>query len=180
MVTKNFKNIAKTLFLASGQSISTDFNLGNNFPIRSNSGAVFYVHGSFNSSYYPASAQMILSMNAGNSAGVALGSGTTPATENDYALESPITSGITGTLAIIKYADNNAGNIMCIITVRNSTNAAITIGEIGMYQNIFSTSDNYSGSSGHVCLLDRTVLDPPIVLAASETKVIEYKLSAAV
>lgn len=110
------------------------------------------------------------------SAGFTVGSGTTPATENDYDLESPIYAtantflstfiGVNlakeGTKYIVEYS----------MSLTNKSNSPISISEIG-----FVASTSTSSTLKYNVLIDRTVLAEPIVLPADNSPVyIKYTI----
>lgn len=104
--------------------------------------------------------------------GVYFGSGPTPATKDDFNLESPITSGlsftagktITGKEADGKYVVYNT------FVVKNTTGAPITIYEIGAFVTAATANTTW-----YSFLIDRTVLDEPIVIDAGDEKIVTYK-----
>lgn len=97
---------------------------------------------------------------------VVTGTGTTPASENDYQLAN-MTNELTfntGTSTIIRDENDEViGAKHSIVQVNNTTNN-ITINEIGVAAVCF-----YGTSSSCWVLADRIVLDTPIVVAPSET-----------
>lgn len=99
---------------------------------------------------------------------VVTGTGTTPASENDYQLAN-MTNELTfntGTSTIIRDENNEIiGAKHSIVQVNNTTNN-ITINEIGVAAACYH---NTSASSSCWVLADRVVLDTPIVVAPSET-----------
>jgi hypothetical protein len=101
------------------------------------------------------------------SAGIVIGSGTTPATINDYKLESQITSNIS--VSVVKNSDDNY-NRSLTLTVSNLNNSPLTIGEIGTVCNAYIGAE--SGSCA--CLMDRTVLDEPITIPANGVGKVTY------
>lgn len=105
---------------------------------------------------------------------IVVGSGTTPATVDDYKLESQITSGLTGTSAITVDEDNDA---TYTLTLTNTSDADITIGEIGIFASCFVNNT----SSGTDCvLMERTVLDAPITIPAGGIGVIDYAIKVGI
>lgn len=112
---------------------------------------------------------------ASKAGGVFFGSGATPATQYDYKLETPITSG----LSIVnpsQYSFNDNGNgqwtFSASYVVTNTTTAEITIREIGIV-----TAVNTDSSTYYPVLMERTVLDEPITIPAGDAKLITVKLT---
>ena len=110
------------------------------------------------------------------STGVYFGKGTTPATKDDYKLESPITSGLTITNPSY-FVEVHGGDGKYIwvsdFVVQNTSGAEVNISEIGLHLPFY-----YSGNSTYyLTLAERTVLDEPIVIPAGATRVIEYKIT---
>ena len=102
--------------------------------------------------------------------GVYFGSGSTPATKNDYKLESPITSGLTvvePSPTPISCSENGKYEIMGVYTVTNSSDAEINIWEIGIVTQLCDWN----------VLMERTVLTEPVTIAPGKTKIINYKLT---
>lgn len=97
-----------------------------------------------------------------------VGSGTTPATFDDYKLENTITSGLTCTTAVIMDANNDA---IHKFTFTNISNNDITIGEIGIIGSAY-----YSGSNHTSVLVERTVLDSPLTIPAGGIGTIDYSI----
>lgn len=108
--------------------------------------------------------------------GIALGSGTTPPTIDDYYLENPLIdqgASYTATATVGGANNNNLFSTTSLITVKNTGASAITIGELGLW-----TTDTTSGTSKtNRFLLERTVLDTPVVIEPDGMGVIEYTIS---
>ena len=100
-----------------------------------------------------------------------LGSGNTPASVDDYKLESIITTSLSGSVS--KSVDDN-GNLVIVISVTNTSSAPIIVGEIGIPANCHNES-----TARDLCLVERTVLDEPITLGAGESCFISYKVNFA-
>jgi hypothetical protein len=98
-----------------------------------------------------------------------VGSGSTPASVDDYMLESMITTSVSS--GGISNSIDNDGNFVIIANVKNNGSSTITINEIGIPSNCYNGS-----SSSVVCLIERTVLDEPITLVAGESCFISYKV----
>ena len=107
-----------------------------------------------------------------NDAGVRIGTGTTPATIDDYTLESIITSGMTvsNPSAISVTAENGFIAVYANYTVKNTGTSAVSISEIGLY-----TSGYFTGKVVPA-LMDRTVLEEPIVVNPGESKPLTYTI----
>lgn len=105
------------------------------------------------------------------SSGIVLGSGTTPATINDYCLESRITSGLVCS-SLMERDENN--DVTIIVTATNSGDSNITIGEIG-YQG--SAPYSAQSSSSTAVLLERTVLNTPITIVPGGVGQVAYKIN---
>ena len=177
MVTKNFKMVLASL-LAEVSINSVAFG---RIPFKDVSGNTRYYRPLLSSSYgYPASSTQSFS-SSGTTSGVVVGSGTTPSTEDDYALEAPISSGLNGVTNVSQNLDSN-GNLYCEITLSlaNTTNAAIVVNEIGYIQSIPYATQSATSGSVVSTLFDRTVLDTPVTIPAGGTKVIEYTLKTVV
>ena len=100
--------------------------------------------------------------------GIIIGSGNTAPTENDYCLESRITSGISASVYKEKVVDSsgNPGSKFQI-TINNTSANPITISEIGL---------QVGGVSGKPVLMDRTLLDAPVTIAAGDYAIIIYEV----
>jgi hypothetical protein len=104
------------------------------------------------------------------SCGIVLGSGTAPATINDYCLESRITADLVCS-SVVTSDDNN--DKVIIITATNSGDSNITIGEIGYHG---SAPVSAQSSSSTAVLLERTVLDAPITITPGGVGQVAYKI----
>lgn len=103
---------------------------------------------------------------------VHFGEGTTPATLDDYKLESRITSGITvSEQSVISSLVDNVVTRKANYILKNTSSSDITIGEIGIYRPIF-----YGTGSTTYFLLERTVLDEPITIPSSGTGTVNYTI----
>lgn len=102
--------------------------------------------------------------------GIVLGSGRTPATIDDYKLESMITSGLSAS-ATRSYDEDN--DTIYVLTITNTSNEDITIGEIGCV-GIVHIGENNSGTK--YVLTERTVLDSPVTIPAGGIGKVEYRI----
>ena len=175
MITKNFKN-----FLASILCTRGTYAMGW-LPIKTVQNQNKYTASYFgSSSYFPSTVSSNVRTDY-TGAGVQLGSGTTPATENDYRIETPIGS---TNVAVAVTAQNVLDNDdLCVqydILVTNNRSSDLTIAEIGYAQTIAVTDSKGSTSpSSSVVLFDRTVLDTPVEIPAGEQGTIRYRLKVA-
>lgn len=110
---------------------------------------------------------------------VGFGSGNTEVTEDDYKLESFISSGLSlvssscsGT--VVMDADKNGSTRTCAVEmiIKNTSTENLTIAEIGFYQTIF-----YSKNSYYNFLLHREVLDSPVVMEPNSTLTLAFDFS---
>ena len=130
---------------------------------------------------YPNSISMSNLTISPSSAGIAVGSGSTPATVDDYCLENMITSGITATIpatATATYDNTHKQYVVSKdITIANTGSASITISEIGILASVkYADSVGVSASANSATVLaDRTVLDTPVTIPAGESGVIRYE-----
>jgi hypothetical protein len=106
--------------------------------------------------------------------GLYFGSGTTPATKEDITLESLIASGLTIANGNIFFEnDANGRHVISVDNVlTNTTDAPITISEIGLISGVANSSSKYTQ-----VLFERTVLSSPITIAPGESKLITYKIT---
>lgn len=109
-----------------------------------------------------------------NSCGVFFGSGSTPATKDDYTLEAPITAGLTITNPTkFNCVDEGQGKwvISASYVLTNTTDADIIIWEVGVVTTL------YASNTYRPFLMERTVLTEPITIPAGESKLVTYKIT---
>ena len=139
-----------------------------------------YISNNLGSSIYPYTLTTTLRLSNTNT-GIYVGSGTTAPTENDNALETMITSGLTGVISQAQSFNEEIqkSSLEIDIALTNTGSAAVTVGEIGLaqYLNASSTKgDTTSGVSSAIFLIDRTTLETPVTIEPSGTKTIKYTL----
>ena len=110
-----------------------------------------------------------------NKTGIILGSGTTPATFDDYCLENRIVAdGLTVSTNLTSQTDENGMCISAMITISNTTDEAVTVAECGVH------CGGSSGSNGskkyNYVLLDRTVLETPITIEPGGVGQVTYTI----
>lgn len=101
---------------------------------------------------------------------IIVGSGTAPATVDDYNLQSMITSGLSASLSSSVDGDNDT---IYKLNITNTSSEDITIGEVGMIGPFFETN---SSSFPCLALMERTVLDSPITIPAGGIGMLDYAI----
>lgn len=105
--------------------------------------------------------------------GVYFGSSDTPATEDDYNLAAPFTSGlsVSSTGVAAPEVSDEKITLRASYVVTNNNTEAITIREIGCFNRV-----PYSSSKSYLTLFERTVLDNPITIPPGEATSITYRV----
>lgn len=171
MITKNFKKLLAMILPSTGGSESVKCYV----PVTTLSGVTKYTSTRIRQFPYMVGTGVVLD----TSYGIMIGTGTTPATEDDYMLESKITSGVTasGTSHSVNVDESGNPYLEYLFTITNTSENDLTISEIGYVQIInAATSSGTASTSGDYFLMDRTVLDNPVTIAASESAAIKYTL----
>lgn len=121
---------------------------------------------------------LTIQLNATN-AGFHFGSGTTTPTENDYKLESDITSGISVVLNASARYSSPKPHMTFTFTITNTGSSNVTINEIGIVTASIQccTSSSATSASSANVLIDRTLLDTPLTIAPSSTAALEYTVN---
>lgn len=152
------------------------------FEFKNNGGATHY-GGAAGSTLTLSLLTSLTARGTNSSRGFALGSGTTPATEDDYTIESLISSGLSFSATPVKNqaydVENDVYSIYFDLVINNTSSAPITVSEICMFQFMYETTNlgdaiNTAGSYANSVLIDRTVLDTPITIPVGESKTIRY------
>jgi len=115
-----------------------------------------------------------LTSTSDNHTGVFFGSGSTAAERSDYKLETPITSGLTvaNSSSVVEENDGNGKyTFLADYRVSNTSDAEISISEIGAFCPCGKGSSEY-----YPIMLERTVLDEPIVIQPGKSKKITYAI----
>ena len=88
-----------------------------------------------------------------------------------------ITSGFTGSVNYSHHIDQGVHSLVYDITITNTSNADITISEIGYaVQAQCAYSIGGTSSENGTVLYDRTVLASPVTIAAGDYETIRYTL----
>lgn len=168
MVTRNFLNLL-------AMSLQSGSNVGSLF-VRDVTGLPRYLTGTFG---FPANPTKAVTTDPA-AAGISVGTGNTPATEDDYQLAEPLSSGINLTLTETVYGVDEGGlpYAQYKVTVTNTGSDPLTVKEICYKQNVGTAK--YPGmtndAAAKVCMLDRTVLDTPVAISPGDAGIITYKL----
>lgn len=178
-----------------GKKLATMSNDGNaiyNFPLTGagDAKAVIIAKNPSGTEFYTgpialnASNNLLTSITASGSSssyGIAVGTGDTPATENDYTIETMITSGLSLSSTRASEYDSEAAtyNAYLNMTFSNSTASDIVIKEICKFVKLYKSSTfgasvNTSAVNGMCCMVDRTVLETPLTVPANGSAVLRY------
>lgn len=117
------------------------------------------------------------------STGVYFGSGSTPAKLDDYTLEIPITSGlkISNPSSEMYKKDGDKYFYLADFVLRNTSSSDITVSEAGLFVPLYNGSWPADQNSYYVkaysTMIDRTVLDTPVVIPAGEARLFTYKFT---
>lgn len=107
-------------------------------------------------------------------AGLIFGTGATPATKDDYCLESQITAGLSIKAGSTVIAEETPGVYVAQVThtLTNTSDAPINLYEFGLVGEVFT-----SGGSSKYVLFERTVLSEPITIHPGGLKLVTYKIT---
>lgn len=174
MLTTNFKH-AMAMVL---EALSTGYK--GLLPVVAYDATQYWITGGGLSNLLSPTRNLTLSLSA---AGVVVGTGDTPPTVDDYKLEAQITANLTGTTIQSTGQDIEGNPYLNIdLTLHNSGAETVTIREIGYRQgfNTATVQGTTTSSTTRYLLIDRTVLDEPVVIPAGENGIIRYTLKTIV
>lgn len=169
MVTRNFKNLLAATLESAGASYGY-------LPIQNVAGRMYYLNPNYDRFPYSRSASFVT---GAATAGISIGRSSDPESETDYNLHDTITSGVNVAITntIVGCDDPGDPYLRYHLTITNTTDSPITIGEVGYKQVVRAASGPGRNENLDVTvLIDRTVLDVPITLAGRDAGVIIYKL----
>lgn len=117
-----------------------------------------------------------------SSSGFYVGSGSTPATENDWQLEHPLLDNKLKANYTTSYTINSGQTVMYVnydYVITNLTQDEITIRELGRFAAVYTntTKGDSVGNTKKVVLVDRTVLETPVVIPAGEAATVRYQFA---
>lgn len=147
-------------------------------------GAVKFKNVDGNVAYFPvgyyAESPSVRISSSMRQAGIFIGSGDAAASEDDYALESLIASGLTASNPARQYSYDSTNNLtLCtyVITLTNNGSSDVIVKEIGKVIETYGASAigaPVSTSPKAYAMIDRTVLDSPVTVEANGSAVIHY------
>jgi len=168
MVTRNFLNIL-AMTLESGNQLGC-------LRCRNVSGNTRFLTGAFSSFPYSVTNTFTLNRTA---AGISIGTGTAPESEDDYNLEQTITSGVNVVLTGTSYGAESPWFpfVKYNLTITNTGANPLVVTEVG-YKQTLQTSKVIGSNvlDNSVLLLDRCVLDTPVTIAPGDAGIVTYRL----
>ena len=170
MITKNFRALLTTILESmDGAAIAA-------LPVTDYNGAQLYL--SSKAGAFPATVTTAVRIGSTVNLGIYLGSGNRQESENDYNLQTRITTGLTAQTPSKVTGLDSDGNLYLeyLFTLTNTTENAIIVREIGYVQGIYAGTTVGSTVSLKNFLLDRTVLQTPVTIPAGESAAIKYRL----
>lgn len=171
MLTKNF---ARLMAMVLERNTS---NVGY-LEAKATNGTTYYLPSSYDSSSFPYTVSQSYSTAIGT-AGIILGSGNAAATEDDYTMQTPITSGLSVVITQTRGLDGSGNPYIAFdLAITNNGSSSVTIREIGYIQNLYTTTaaSSSTGTGRRAFLIDRTVLSSAVTIAAGQNGVIRYTL----
>lgn len=171
MVTRNFLNIL-AMTLESGNNVGC-------LRCRDVNGKERFLTGKFNAyGAFPNTTAKTFTLTA-SAAGISIGTGTAPESEDDYNLEQTITSGVNVALTGTSYGAENPWYpfVKYDLTITNTGANPLVVTEVG-YKQTLDTAKliGSSASANTVLLLDRCVLDTPVTIAPGDAGIVSYRL----
>lgn len=117
-----------------------------------------------------------------SSTGFAVGSGDTPATDEDYNVETLITDLALSTTPVVQSNyDSTTGkySVYVELSLSNSTASDIVVKEIARFAAVYASSElggtlSSSNPNKRSIMVDRTVLDTPVTIPAGQSGLIRY------
>ena len=106
---------------------------------------------------------------------VAIGSGNTDPTIDDYTLETPLTNVLTRISMQWNWGSYNTDNKLGWVSTlwRNNTDAPVTVKEIGIYM-----QGQYNDTANTFCIA-RSILETPVTIGVGETYNFYYEVAIA-
>lgn len=142
--------------------------------------------------WFPSKASLSFSCNTINTdlgdTFIGFGSGTTPATPQDYTLEKPLYANLKVSQTLSSGIDDDTRRYtLRKLLVTSKESDPITISELGIFIPLKTSGGTYnsyidaptpiSASRIEVYLLEHTILDTPVILNYNETASIDYRIT---
>lgn len=125
-----------------------------------------------------------ISEKSSNATGIAFGSGSTPATDEDYTIESIISTISANTPTVVTSFDATNNKFVSYVeyTITNTGSASISISELARFvllQKATALGELCSTSTGerYNILIDHVILDDPVVISPGESGIVRYSAS---
>lgn len=165
MLTKNFFNDVMSRY--AGSAVTGG--------LTDTSGAV-WVSGGYASTTTPFSNMKTLTISSSYGEGVRIGSGVTPATPDDYKLETLISDNcsVSTPSTVLASVDADGVSVSATYAVKNTGSTAFSVSEIGLFSGLYTVINN--NGQKKTCMVDRTVLEKPITINPGESKQITYTI----
>lgn len=112
--------------------------------------------------------------------GVAFGNGTTEPTADDLTLSGDFIHGLVANSNVIITSEMNVDDTGCtyttLYTITNSTDADITISEMGIFSNFYGSTGSYSTIKTQVIpyMIERTLLETPVTIPVNGVGQVTY------
>ena len=113
-----------------------------------------------------------------NSVGICVGTGTNAATEDDYSLQSMITSGLAGVVNVSYQSDNSGESMVIDLQLTNTSASEISISEVGWFGNMYGATTANGSRAQHRALIFHEVLASPFVIPAGDVRTIRIVFKA--
>lgn len=151
-------------------------------PVKGINGDSFFCPAYYQAASFNMITGQLVATGASGSNGVAIGSGTTPPTENDYTLESQITGFTASTPSKTLIVADNKYKIRYDYSIQNDTGSTIVINEIGLFRNTAYSATKGGNAVGYPgglrsIMIDRIVLGTPITIPSGQAGTLRYEFS---
>lgn len=177
MFTKAGKQALQVVAIQPGENSANNAKpMFPNSPVKNANGVdrwVSWINGALYNTFNPQTAL--------TNSGVHFGSSDIAPSEDDYHLKEPITSGFNSSLVTSERGVDGTGKPYSVLsyTVTNRTSSNMTIKEIGIitWNIVCCNSSTATSASNDNILVDRTVLNSPVVIEPNQTATIRYKVT---
>ena len=167
MFTQNYINLIKTFFIGENHTVQ---NISNSTITLARDSVT-----AGNSAFISDAMRGQCGTISSSSSGMFFGSGTTPATKEDYTLEAPITDGLSITNEMncdVFMKNEGVYEWATSFILINNTDTDINLSEMGVFSSVYA-----NGSTKHCVMMERTVLKDPVVIPAGGLKLVEYVIT---